>query len=264
MTEIVIRPSAVARKLGLAAVALVLASIAGQVARFTLDNKYINRLAGLFFVDTERNITTFFSVLLIALAAQILGAIYLLQRKHRRPMTSHWAILSFLFFLLAFDESFSFHERLIGPTRALLGEGDLGVLYFAWVIPAMVFVIAVGLFFLPFLLGLPRRTRFGILLAAIIYVGGALGIELIGGYYVETHGLLDLYLQGLVNVHTWIYNIIIVTVEEFMEMAGTIVFIWALLKFVSEEHKSVQLEFPPYAQLREATIKTNSDQRVGA
>ena len=47
--------------------------------------------------------------------------------------------------------------------------------------------------------------------------GGAIGVELIGGRYLELHGVENLTYA------------MITTVEESLEMAGVIIFIWALL-----------------------------------
>ena len=68
-------------------------------------------------------------------------------------------------------------------------------------------------------------------MAATIYIGGALGTELIGGHYADLHGN-----------NTWTYSMI-VTVEESLEMAGLIVFIWALLKYCADNFKEVQFQF---------------------
>ena len=48
---------------------------------------------------------------------------------------------------MAFDEGFSVHERLIGPFRGLMSNHDLGVFYYAWVIPGIALVLILGLFF---------------------------------------------------------------------------------------------------------------------
>ena len=71
--------------------------------------------------------------------------------------------------------------------------------------------------YLPFVRALPSRIRFLFVLAAVIYVGGALGVERATDWY-DVNNQLD----------TLEYNIWAM-VEEAMEMAGVIVFIHALL-----------------------------------
>jgi hypothetical protein len=75
----------------------------------------------------------------------------------------------------------------------------------------------------------PSRKRF--LISAALYLGGSIGFELIGGWYTENVGTGNL-------AYT-----MIVTVEEGLEMAGAITFIWALLQYLSEYYKEVNIRF---------------------
>ena len=132
---------------------------------------------------------------------------------------------------MAFDEAFAFHERLIDPICLLLGDRHLGVFYYGWVIPGIALVIAVALIFMRFLLRLPSGTRRSFLLAALLYLGGSLGVELIGGAYEESHGRENLRYS------------MIATVEESLELAGLIVFIYALLAYISASYDEVRFAF---------------------
>ena len=231
INQISLNPSAIARILGTVAFLLVLASIGGQFAKFVLGHDYLKGLVPLFYVDTEGNIPTYFSMLLILSAALLLAVITFLNGKQRTPYVSKWAILSFGFLFMAYDEAFQVHERLVSPVRTLLGDGNLGIFYFAWVIPGIALVLVLALFFLRFLLHLPATTRLRFMMAATLYIGGAIGVELIGGRYAELHGF-----------QKFTYSMI-ATFEEGLEMAGLIVFIWALLKYYTENHKEVRFCF---------------------
>lgn len=215
--------------LGALAFFLVLASITGQFLKFALGHDTLRRLILLFYIDAEQNIPTYYSVLLMLIAALLLAVIAILNAKQTVPHVAKWAILSFGFLCMAFDEAFQVHERLISPVRALLGDSTLGVFYFAWVIPGMALVLVLGLYFLRFLLHLPATVRFRFLMAATLYIGGAIGVELIGGYYAELHGKQN-----------WTYSMI-ATVEESLEMAGLIVFIWSLMKYCADNYKEVRV-----------------------
>lgn len=68
-------------------------------------------------------------------------------------------------------------------------------------------------------------------MAATLYLGGAIGVEMAGGRYAELHG-----------TNNWTYSMI-VTVEESLEIAGLIVFIWALLKYCTDNYKEVRFRF---------------------
>ena len=68
-------------------------------------------------------------------------------------------------------------------------------------------------------------------MAATLYIGGAIGVELIGGRFAELHGKRNL------TYH------LLTTVEESLEMGGVILFIWALLVFIADKYKEVAFRF---------------------
>lgn len=231
MSKISLNSSAITRILGVVACFLILASIGGQFARFALGYPTLKGVVPLFFVDTEQNIPTFFSVLLLLFSALLLVVITIINKKQRTPHLSKWVTLSFGFLYLAYDEAFQVHEQLIEPIRMLLGSHNLGIFYFSWVIPGIILVLFLALFFLRFLLDLPSKTRLQFLMATTFYIGGAIGLELIGGRYADLNGVENL-----------IYSMI-VTIEESLEMTGIIVFIWALLKYCEDNCKAVLFQF---------------------
>ncbi|MFZ0280468.1 MAG: hypothetical protein WAL29_02365, partial [Bacteroidales bacterium] len=122
------------------------------------------------------------------------------------------------------------HEMMGPPMTRLMGDSHLGLLYFTWVIPGIAIVIIVALFFLRFLFKLDTKTRINFLIAGTLYVGGAIGFELIGGRYVELHGQENLTYST------------IATIEESLEMAGSIVFVRGLLIYISDNFKAVQFQ----------------------
>jgi len=227
-----LRPLAVARALGMAAFLLVLASLSLEELRFLTGDDLLTFLTGrehsyglrgLFSLDNEHNIPALFSACLLLFAALLLLVVTLHERNRGARDVGRWAILSAGFLLMAIDESMSMHERLIEPTRLLLGPGNLGIFYFAWVIPGLALVLVLGAFFLPFLLRLPAATRFIFILAAALYLGGAIGMELVDGRYRELHG-------------TEMGYHLLVAVEEGLEMAGAIVFIYGLSRYLADHH----------------------------
>ena len=122
----------------------------------------------------------------------------------------------------------SLHEKFIEPLRTSLNTG--GVLYYAWVIPGAIFAIAVFLGFLKFINALPTKTKRLFLTAGAVFVGGALGMELLSGAYAELYA--D---ENFVTA-------ILTSIEEFMEMIGIVIFIYALLSYISSELKEVNLK----------------------
>ena len=220
-------PSSIARYLGAVAFLLVLANIGFRLAARLTGNHHMYGLVRLFDIDIEKNIPSVFSALLLLYAALLLGLIAMLERRQAGHPILHWTILSYGFLLMAVDEACSLHEELIRPIRHLWGDGDLGIFYFSWVIPGIAVVLVAAAFFFRFLLRLPAKSRSAFLIAATLYLGGAIGVELIAGRFVELHGKLNLT-----------YHMMVVA-EESLEMAGAIVFIWALLAFIADNHQEL-------------------------
>lgn len=229
-TKFSLSPSALPRILGALAILLIVASVTGQTALLAFGHDYVKGLVPLFNVDAEQNIPTYFSVLLLLTVAFLLVVTACIEAKATRAYWQ-WALLACGFLLMGYDEAFCVHERLIAPMRRVLGEGNLGVLYFAWVVPGLVLVFLLLLVFLRFLIHLPTPTRNRFIVAAALYVGGCVGMEMIGGWFAESHGL-----------HNWRYTAI-VTIEEGLEMAGLIAFISALLWRWTENGTTILVRF---------------------
>ncbi|MFC0253388.1 hypothetical protein [Massilia consociata] len=219
--------------LGTAIAFLLAASMAGQVFRHEVGPHPLDGLVPLFDVDSERNIPTFFTVIL-ALYSALLLAVIAAGSKDRRERF-HWRLLCAGFVFIAYDEAFQVHERLIAPMRELLGNKDLGYLYFGWVVPGIAGVCIVALFFLGFLRRLPAATRRRMLAAGGLYVAGCLGMELIDGKYLEAHG------------YTLFYSFL-TTIEEGLEMTGLAALVYALLGHIASN--SGKVEFHVSAGMR--------------
>jgi len=229
-SKVPIDPWAITWLLSLAAAMLVAISLGMQLYRLALHREHVFGLA-MMSLDRENNIPAFFSTVLLLIAAALLALIATLERKHREFDASKWAILAAGFVLMSVDEAVSLHEHLINPMRHLLGGKHLGLLYFAWVVPGIALVAALGVFFLPFMFRLPRRTAIAFALSAAIYLGGALGVELFEGAWREGHGHRNAVYHALV------------TLEEAMEMAGVIFFINALMRHIAGRYGEVELDF---------------------
>ena len=212
---------------------LLISHISFQLTSYFTGHASIHGLVRLFNLDAEDNIPSVYSTTLLLLSSLLLTIITIFKWNETRAMITHWAVLAIGFFLMAADEELSFHEELIDPVRAILGNAHLGIFYFAWVVPAIMLVAVLGLFFLIFLIRLPRKTALRFVLVGSLYVGGSIGMELIGGLYDELHGQ-----------HNLTY-IAIATAEESFEMFGVILFIWALLDYMTETFGEVQIKLIP-------------------
>lgn len=190
---------------------------------------YYGRTFGLFLfdLDRERSIPTIYATVTLLLCATLLTMIALAERTFSRLHFFYWGGLSLVFSFLALDEGAAIHENFISPVRDSLNTD--GFLYNAWIIPYGIAFIALGLFYARFLLQLPRKIKFGFIVAGALFVAGAIGFEAIGGYQATTGGTEGLQ-YGLITM-----------VEETLEMVGIAIFITALLDYLTMKFGGVQL-----------------------
>lgn len=184
-----------------------------------------------FLLDQEANLPTLFAFGLLvfnSILLALIGARALLAQQRFR---FHWALLAALFFLLAFDEAASLHERLNEPVRAALGTS--GGFYFAWVIPVGGIAALLAFSYLQFLHALPAPLGRLFVLSGALFVAGALGVEMLGAAYYEANGKLTMTYQ------------IIATAEETLEMLGLAVFAYTLMRFLARLKGKVCLGFRP-------------------
>ena len=105
---------------------------------------------------------------------------------------------------------------------------------YAWVVPASVLVMIGLAVYLPFLVRLPRKTCCSMLIAGALFLGGAMGVELVGGRYASLYG-----------IETLAYQFIILT-EEVMEMLGVTLFICTLLAYIQQRFGVLSVRFGSY------------------
>ena len=142
----------------------------------------------------------------------------------------HWLGLTILFVLLALDEGMAIHEE-IGTFLEDYMDAS-GALYFLWVVPYGVATLILALVYVKFVWELPKDTRARFVVAGLIFLTGALGIEMLGAQEAELHGY-----------YTVTYGVLY-SLEEMLEMLGIILFIYALLSHLAKETErlSVVLE----------------------
>jgi hypothetical protein len=173
-----------------------------------------------FYMDAESNIPTFINSLLLFIPSILFAFIAVWKFSVRDKYRFHWALLSFIFFLLSIDEVATLHERLIKPMRAIYGAE--GIFYFAWIIPGM---IAVGVFllsYLTFFLHLERKFKLLFLFSFAVYISGVIGGEMVSGYFAASLGLKNFTYA------------MVASVEESVEMVGCSLIIYTLLEYLKQ------------------------------
>jgi hypothetical protein len=220
------KPATISLPLALVATALVVVNLSMQLYRLYSGHPHVFGLA-MMTLDGEHNVPSLFSTYILLLAAGLLTVIAVLERLNKTADALKWAILAAGFLLMSADEDISFHEMTMGPIRSWLGVQHLGIFYYAWVIPGLALVTILGIYFLPFLLRLPRRTAWTFAISGAIYLGGAIGVELFEGWWREGRPYLT------VPYH------LMVSLEEGMEMSGVILFIHALLTYIATHYGEI-------------------------
>ncbi|WP_336495267.1 hypothetical protein [Aliivibrio fischeri] len=206
---------------------LVIANGFAIISEHFLSYSHMETIIRLFNVDKEMNVPTLYSSCAMIFASVLLALIaYVHFNKNEQYLA--WAGLSAIFLFLALDEMTELHEMLVGPVRNSLNT--TGILYFAWVIPYAALLLVFGLTYFKFLFRLPTNTRNRLILAGIIYVSGALVMELIGGKIAEQY-----------STDALIYAISY-TIEETLEMLGIATLIYTATTYISEQFPTLSVQ----------------------
>jgi len=187
-------------------------------------------------LDIEKNIPSFYSGLALFFSSFLFFCISLLERKKYR----YWLGLAAVFLFLALDEVFILHERLGDYTGKLIKSTEMfeasGLLYFPWIVPYSILMIILGLFYVRFIFHLPHKTTVLFILSAIIFLTGAAGFDMLGGREAELHGYYSITYS------------VLYTIEEFLEMSGVVLLIYALLDYIEQRfgylHFSLDVQRP--------------------
>lgn len=170
----------------------------------------------------EPSIPAWYSSLALVVCSGLLAVIAVVKMRRKQPYVAHWFGLTAMFLLMGLDEAIMIHEMTDDILHRRLNTS--GFLYFAWVIPGMVVVLAVGVTFWNFLRHLDARTRWFFVLSGTVFVSGAIGMELIAGM-IFTVGA---GVESLAHTASQ-------AVEEALEMLGVVLFMYALLEFIGRD-----------------------------
>ncbi len=190
-----------------------------QIAKYGFN--YRQDWMYIFNLDKEWNFPTLFTVILLIICSVSLKQITILEKNHQSLFIKYWQILYFIFIFLAFDEALQIHG--IFMLYPELGKKLPGIFHFPWVIPYGIAVAIFGLYFAKFTWNLPTKIKRLFLLSAPFYIGGALGIEMLGGLWIRIAG----------DQRNLVYALI-VTTEEMMEIIGLIIFLYSLMIYITK------------------------------
>jgi hypothetical protein len=192
-----------------------------------LRNQQLIRIATLFNVNNEANIPNWYSTVLLFGAAGILVVIAGVKLAMHDRYRFHWAGLAIIYSLLSLDEAASLHNSLSSVMHSLTHSNSLG--FAAWAVPAVAFAALLGVVYAKFLWSMPPRVRIMIIVAAVIYVTGAAGLEVSEAIFEKLN-----ITEHMAYVAFW-------TIEELFEMFGTSLFIFAMLTYMRTKMDDVKL-----------------------
>ena len=176
-------------------------------------------------MDRELNLPTLFSSSLLLISALLMQR---LGHNSNPDAADDWRLLSKIFIFLALDEALQIHEILIIPG---LRHQVHPALASTWVVPYAALALIMLWKFRSFLGSIPRATATGLLRSGAVYVGGAIGMEMIGSFAVRSR---------LIRLHSAWYGAI-TGLEEALELLGIILLIDALLRALLDQHNSIDL-----------------------
>jgi hypothetical protein len=207
-----------------AAVLIVVGTLANLLIYQVADSpdSGMARVMRRFDLGHEPSLPAWFSSIVLLLNSAMLILIGWAGKLGKRKFAAHWIGLGIIFLGLSIDEAVMFHEMLDKIIRmAVPSDGGLQL---PWVIVGFTFVLCVFLACLRFLFYLPRRFAFLFILSGAVFVGGAVGMETVSGYFIGLHGVSSVH-------HTFAQ-----TIEESMEMAGAILFFHSLGDYWKHAH----------------------------
>lgn len=192
-------------------------------------------------LDGENTIPAYYEGMSLLVCSLLLMLIAWEKNRARDRFVWQWRILACAFVFLSLDEVASIHEISIEFIRDRFHTS--GIFHFAWVIPAGMLVIAMGVMYARFLWNLPARSRWLFVISGVTFVSGALVMEMVGGHIHNTFGQYSIqYLTETI-------------VEEALEMVGITLFIFTLLDYLERNIRHIALEFS--AVSREQEIVNN-------
>ncbi|MGP3699685.1 hypothetical protein [Rhodobacter sp. NSM] len=171
-------------------------------------------------VDFEGSVYTWFSGMLLLLVGLVSLAIAARALAERDTWRFHWLGLGLVFLILSMDETLSLHEQLSGAMAT--GEQEESWLYFRWVVPVGLGVLAFAVSYLRFLANLPRQIAVLMVVSGALFVGGAIGMEILAGKLVSGGGEA---------IYDGIAYRLLTNVEEGLEVAGVLLFLHTLFRY---------------------------------
>lgn len=223
-------PRDIVKTLLLLAVLLVALHIGSTIFFIQSVNPFSEVLVEKFSLEEEGNFPSYFSAFILLAAAALFGIIGKGQRQQQNTFWKYWSGLWAIFLFLSLDEAVQIHEKLDTPLIWSSFETS-GLLAWPWVILyGSLATVLLALYF-RFWLALPLRYRIAYAATAFVYIGSALGFEMLEALEYTTHG-------GVTTKY-----IIYTSVEEILEMSAIIYLIHTNLQYLNSQIPDLNISF---------------------
>ena len=229
-SAVILNPKSLTKILSVIAFFLVLANLITIFVKYITGDRIFYGLIPLFQLNAEYNIPTFFSGLLFLFSAVLLVFIWKARRINAESQII-WAFLAGLFLFLAFDELFKVHGLLFELIRKIFKT--LGLPRFIWIIFYSTGLVLLSFLVFPVWQRLSKTVKLWFALSAFTFLGGAIGFDMIEKVYYRSIGWREDLIYGALY-----------TIEESLEMAGLIMFIYSLLLLIQVEFKGIAFVIP--------------------
>ena len=261
-------PKKIALILTVAGFFLALASMTGDLIGHYYGTDEIWPITFQFDFTEEGNFVNWYQSFTLLLCSVLLAAIASAAKRTGGPYHRHWTGLALVFLLVSIDEAAQIHEQTITPIigqvrdyregkkvsraenpqpkqkRAAAAasashqaeppkaDGESKPISRSSWMPLYLGVMAVlVLVYLRFFIALPPRIRAFFVLAAVLYIGGAVGAELLSEWIGAHWGDQHLVYQAITNA------------SELMEMLGVAAFAYALMSYLGQRGQEFELRF---------------------
>jgi hypothetical protein len=206
----------------------------------TLENKdLLWAFARQFDFGQEGNFINWYQSVTLFGCALLAGTITFLNKHAGRPRTALWALIAVVMAFVAVDEAAQIHERTLNAViAALTGEessakgGEDGAFGSSkWMFVYVPVALALSALYFRFFLALPKRTRWGFVIAATLYIGGAVGVELLFEQFSADGG------------GDTLGSFALDAASELGEMLGVAVFSGTLVAYLAREFSGLRVQF---------------------
>lgn len=198
-----------------------------QYLEYGLGLSQVSHIRTVFDFEYDANLPTWYSSVTLLICSLLLTLIANAKKQSQDTYTRHWQILAIIFAVMSLDEVAMLHERAGNLIEKLSSVEFTGWLNFQWVLLGIPLTLILAIAYLKFIVHLPAKTRNLFLLAGGLFVGGALGLEIIAGHQ-ESMG------------NKFFYELF-TSIEELWEKLGVLVFIHALLTYMEKYTNQIEI-----------------------